>query len=188
MESNAVSEDEDKDQIDESSGVDRTPDGQSTDVKQAGVIFSLEIIDAINKLTKIANDLNAEKGLGGFLVFPVQLHAAFLVPLATLADPNCQIIVTPSSDHVGLSKIGLLLFIRSYITALQVYFEAGLISFFKGRNLEVTSALKTQWEQAVKEAEGKRGKSAGRGAFLACPGSTRCDSLRMCSRHSRFPS
>jgi hypothetical protein len=33
-----------------------------------------------------------------------------------------------------------------------------------------------------------RGKTSGRRAFFACAGSTRYDSLRMCSNHPSFPS
>jgi hypothetical protein len=43
-------------------------------------------------------------------------------------------------------------------------------------------------DQMVTGECGKRGKTPGRRAFFACPGSTRCDSLRMCRCHSRFPS
>jgi len=34
---------------------------------------------------------------------------------------------------------------------------------------------------------GNRGKNVGAPAFFACPGSTRCDSLRMCRRHPTSP-
>jgi len=87
--------------------------------------------------------------------------------------------------------IAVSVYVLVAIVKKQLGLEASLYRLMQV--ISVTIFEKTPLHTALSSDEsqsdtsiGKRGKSPGGRAFFACPGSTRCDSLRMCRHHSRF--